>query len=76
MKQSKKAHLKTYHFRGRKKGARQIKMTLENQYGITFNLKRIRRIMKKYEIIYHTRKANLACKMVKQRKNMVLVQMN
>ncbi|KOS59730.1 transposase, partial [Lysinibacillus sp. FJAT-14222] len=26
--------LKAYHFRGRKKGARQIKMTLENQYGI------------------------------------------
>ena len=24
--------LKAYHFRGRKKGARQIKMTLENQY--------------------------------------------
>ena len=34
--------LKAYHFRGRKKGARQIKMTLQNQYGITYNLKRIR----------------------------------
>jgi len=43
--------LKAYHFRGRKKGARQIKMTLENQYGITYNLKRIRRIMKKFEIV-------------------------
>ena len=31
--------LKAYHFRGRKKGARQIKMTLQNQYGITYNLK-------------------------------------
>jgi len=26
--------LKAYHFRGRRKGARQIKMTLENQYYI------------------------------------------
>ena len=34
--------LKAYQFRGRKKGARQIKMTLQNQYGITYNLKRIR----------------------------------
>ena len=42
--------LKAYYFRGRKKGARQIKMTLQNQYQITYNLKRIRRIMKKYEI--------------------------
>ncbi|MGG3943708.1 hypothetical protein ABEV54_19975 [Peribacillus psychrosaccharolyticus] len=32
--------LKAYHFRGCKKGARQIKMTLQNQYGITYNLKR------------------------------------
>ncbi|MDM5292046.1 hypothetical protein QUF81_02015 [Peribacillus simplex] len=31
--------LKAYHFRRRKKGARQIKMTLENQYQITYNLK-------------------------------------
>lgn len=43
----KKDILKAYHFRGRKKGARQIKITLENEYGITFNLKRIFRIMKK-----------------------------
>jgi putative transposase len=39
--------LKAYHFKGRKKGARQIKMTLTGQYGIIYNLKRIRRIMKK-----------------------------
>ena len=50
--------LKAYHFRGRKKGARQIKMTLQNQYQITYNLKRIRRIMKKFKIICPIRKAN------------------
>ncbi|AWE08803.1 hypothetical protein DCE79_16205 [Lysinibacillus sp. 2017] len=37
--------LKAYYFRGSKKGARQIKMTLQNQYLITYNLKRIRRII-------------------------------
>jgi len=60
--------LKAYHFRGRKKGARQIKMTLQNQYGITYNLKRIRRIMKKYEIICPIRKANPARQMAKATK--------
>ena len=60
--------LKAYHFRGRKKGARQIKMTLQNQYGITYNLKRIRRIMKKCEIICPIRKANPARRMAKATK--------
>ncbi|MFE3574425.1 IS3 family transposase [Lysinibacillus sp. NPDC059133] len=60
--------LKAYHFRGRKKGARQIKMTLENQYGITYNLKRIRRIMKKFEIVCPIRKANPARRMAKATK--------
>jgi transposase InsO family protein len=50
--------LKAYNFKRRKKGARQIKMTLEGHYGITYNLKRIRRIMKKYGIICPIRKAN------------------
>lgn len=50
--------LKAYHFRRRHKGARQIKMTLQNQYDITDNLKRIRRIMKKFGIICPIRKAN------------------
>ena len=31
--------LKAYHFHGRMKGARQIKMTLQNPYQITYNLK-------------------------------------
>ena len=60
--------LKAYHFRGRKKGARQIKMTLQNQYGITYNLKRIRRIMKKFKIICPIRKANPARRMAKATK--------
>ena len=60
--------LKAYHFRGRKKGARQIKMTLENQYQITYNLKRIRRIMKKFSIICPIRKANPYRRMAKATK--------
>lgn len=60
--------LKAYHFRGRKKGARQIKMTLQNQYGMTYNLKRIRRIMKKFKIICPIRKANPARRMAKATK--------
>ncbi len=38
--------LKAYNFKNQKKGARQIKMTLNNHFGINYNLKRIRRIMK------------------------------
>lgn len=60
--------LKAYHFRGRKKGARQIKMTLQNQYQVTYNLKRIRRIMKKFEIICPIRKANPYRRMAKATK--------
>ena len=50
--------LKAYRFKNRKKGARQIKMTLAGQFNIVYNLKRIRRIMKKYGIICPIRKAN------------------
>lgn len=57
--------LKAYNFKGRKKGARQIKMTLEGQFGIVYNLKRIRRIMKKYEIECPIRKANPHRRMMK-----------
>lgn len=35
-------------FRGFKKGARSIKMTLENEIGIVYNLKRIRRLMNNF----------------------------
>ena len=64
----KEVNLKDYHFRGRKKGARQINMTLQNQYGITYKLKRIRRIMKKYGIICPIRKANPYRRMAKATK--------
>lgn len=57
--------LKASNFKGRKKGARQIKMTLLGQYGIVYNLKRIRRIMRKYNIICPIRKANPYKRMMK-----------
>ncbi|URZ16206.1 IS3 family transposase ISBce14 [Clostridium felsineum DSM 794] len=60
--------LKAYNFKGRKKGARQIKVTLEGQFGIVYNLKRMRRIMKKYEIICPIRKANPYRRMTKATK--------
>lgn len=50
--------LKAFNKRGYKKGAKSIKMTLENEENITYNLKRIRRIMNKYNIVCPYRKAN------------------
>ena len=50
--------LKAFDFKDRKKGARQIKMTLAGQFQVVYNLKRIRRIMKKYDIVCPIRKAN------------------
>ncbi|WP_233499244.1 IS3 family transposase [Bacillus weihaiensis] len=57
--------LKAFHFKGRKKGARQFKMTLAGQFQCVFNLKRIRRIMKKYNIFCPIRKANPYRRMMK-----------
>ena len=57
--------LKAFNFKGRKKGARQIKMTLAGQFNVVYNLKRIRRIMKKYGIICPIRKANPYRRMMK-----------
>jgi putative transposase len=57
--------LKAFHFKRRKKGARQIKMTLAGQFNVVYNLKRIRRIMKKYGIICPIRKANPYRRMMK-----------
>jgi putative transposase len=57
--------LKAFHFKNRKKGARQIKMTLTGQFNVVYNLKRIRRIMKKYGIICPIRKANPYRRMMK-----------
>lgn len=50
--------LKAYRYKNRNKGARQIKMTLAGHFKVVFNLKRIRRIMKKYNIICRIRRAN------------------
>ena len=38
--------VRAFRFKNRKKGARQIKMTLAGQFQVVYNLKRIRRIMK------------------------------
>lgn len=57
--------LKAFRFKNRKKGARQIKMTLAGQFNIVYNLKRIRRIMGKYNIICPFRKANPYKRMMK-----------
>ena len=43
-------------------------MTLERQYQITYNLKRIRRIMKKFDILCPIRKANPYRRMAKATK--------
>ena len=57
--------LKAFNFKRRKKGARQIKMTLTGQFSVVYNLKRIRRIMNKYGIICPIRKANPYKRMMK-----------
>ena len=60
--------LRTFNFKGRKKGSRQIKMILDNEFNIVYNLKRIRRIMKKYNIVCPIRKANPYRRMMKATK--------
>jgi len=54
-----------YRFKGYNKGSRGIKMTLENQYQITMNLKKIRRLMKKFNLVCPIRKANPYRRMAK-----------
>jgi transposase InsO family protein len=66
--ESHKNILSAFNFKKRKKGARQIKMTLENEFDIKYNLKRIRRIMKKYDITCPYRKANPYRRMMKATK--------
>ena len=57
--------LSAYEFKRRKKGARQIKMTLEGQHGIIMNLKKIRRLMKKFNLFCPIRKTNPYKRMAK-----------
>lgn len=60
--------LKAYKFKNRKKGSRQIKMVLENEFGIVMNLKKIQRLMKKYGLKCPIRKANPYRRMMKATK--------
>ena len=57
--------VEAYKFKNRHKGARAIKMVLERQEGIYMNLKKIRRLMKKYGLICPIRKANPYRRMMK-----------
>ena len=50
--------LKAYQFKNRHKGARLIKMTLEHDFDTIMNLKKIRRLMRKFNLICPIRKAN------------------
>ncbi len=47
-----------YQYKSWKKGAKQIKMRIERDFGVIMNLKKIRRIMKKYDLICPIRKVN------------------
>lgn len=49
---------KAFHRKGYKKGSRSIKMTLQSDYGICYNLKRIQRLMKKFDLVCPHRKPN------------------
>lgn len=60
--------LKAFNYKGYKKGSRSIKMLLENEFGVTYNRKRIQRIMRKYDIVCPIRKANPYRRMAKATK--------
>lgn len=60
--------LLAFNFKNRAKGARQIKIVLEKEFNIIYNLKRIRRIMKKFNISCPHRKANPYKRMMKATK--------
>lgn len=47
-----------YNYRTWKKGAKQIKMRIEREHGIVMNLKKIRRLMKKFGLVCPIRRAN------------------
>lgn len=64
-----KCILNAYKFKKRKKGARQIKMVLDNEFDIHFNLKKIRRLMKKFNLKCPIRQANPYRRMMKATKD-------
>lgn len=49
---------KAYDFKNRPKGAKQIKMTLNSFFNTVFNLKKIRRLMKKFGLFCPVRRKN------------------
>lgn len=57
--------LKAFHYGSWKKGAKQIKFRIERDYGVVMNLKKIRRIMKKYGLVCPIRKVNPVKAMIK-----------
>jgi len=60
--------LKVFSRRGYKKGSRSIKMILGNEFNVVFSLKRIRRIMYKYDIVCPHRRSNPYRKIAKATK--------
>ncbi len=70
---SKDLILKAFYKHGYKKGSRSIKMTLEQEFSLIFNRKRIQRIMRKYDIICPIRKANPYRRMAKATKEHTVV---
>lgn len=56
---------KAFKRRGYKKGSRSIKMVLEHEFGVIYNLKKIRRLMKKFNIVCPHRKPNPYKRMAK-----------
>lgn len=60
--------MKAYKFKNRKKGSRQIKMVLDNEFDIHFNLKKIQRLMRKFGLKCPIRKANPYRRMMKATK--------
>lgn len=65
--------LKAYKFKKSKKGSRMIKMVLEYKFNTIFNLKKIRRLMKKFRLVCPIRKANPYRRMMKHPKNILYV---
>ncbi|VEU81157.1 Integrase core domain [Haploplasma axanthum] len=57
--------MSAYRYKGFNKGARMIKMTLEDQFNIIMNIKKIRRLMKKFGLFCPIRKANPYRRMAK-----------
>ena len=66
--EAKKIILKAFNRRGYKKGARSIKMILENEYTLILSRKKIQRIMNKYGIVCPHRRPNPYKKIAKATK--------